>query len=271
MSHQIKTEGGFAHVMIIMMVVVLAAIGGIGYMVMNKNKAVTAKTGSKSVVVDKAIADECNKQLKDKDFCKFASNYKGLETYKTTITSTSAEGTATMNMSADGPDKTSISSLTDGKESSAFITIGKTSYTKNIADGSWTSFTNDAKTTETAEIKDDIKIDDFSNAETSESNKTQYKKVGKEACGSLTCFKYQITDTTNKPSEDYIWFDTKDFMLRRWSSKTAEGTTTMTFSYDNVKINVPSPIKETTTASGNDATMQAEIDAAMKSFQDYAE
>lgn len=267
-----NTEGGFAHLMLIVAVVVIAAIGGIGYVVMSKQKAKDSGTTatSQSAVSDKVVADACNKHLNDKDFCKFASYWKGLDNYKSTLTSTSAEGTSTIYLESESSDKSSMSTKLDGKETSAFITIGKTFYTKDLADGSWTSYTNDTKATEIVDVKEDIKINDFSSDTTADSN-IKYKKIGKEACGKLTCFKYHITDSADTKTEQFIWFDTKDFQLRRWLSKSAEGSTDMTISYDKVKITAPSPVKTSSTSTGDAAAMQAELDAAMKEYQNSIE
>jgi len=70
-----------------------------------------------------------------------------------------------------------MTTSTGGKESAAYVTIGKDSYIKDETDGSWTKFTNDAATSSTPDIKGDIKVSDFSAAELA---KTQYKKSVKK-------------------------------------------------------------------------------------------
>ena len=148
MKKQLKHESGFAHLMAVLVIVVLAAIGGIGYVVMNKQKD-KSSTGSnivQSAVSNKAITDACNKELNDKDFCKFASNWSQLSNYKTTISSTSAEGTTVMVAETENADKSKVATSTNGKEAAAYVTLGKDFYTKDEADNTWTKFTDDSTT-----------------------------------------------------------------------------------------------------------------------------
>lgn len=267
MFKQRKSESGFAPVMMLVIVVVLVAVGGAGYYVYNKNKDKnsSSSTTPAQAASNKAVNDACNTALKDKDFCKFASNWEGLTNYKTTITSNGAEGTSTMVLETENSDKTRMTTSTGGKETAAYVTIGNDSYIKDEADGSWTKFTNDSATSNTPDIKGDIKVSDFSAAELA---KTQYKKIGKEACGKLTCLKYQIVENDTPTTETFIWFDTKDFLLRRITTKEGADTSEMTMSYDKVSISTPSPVKSSSSSSDNSIPSQAEIDAAMQAAQD---
>jgi len=84
----------------------------------------------------------------------------------------------------------------------------------------------------------------------------------------LTCFKYQITDTSTPTTETFVWFDTKDFLLRRITTKDGVNTSDMTLSYDKVSISTPSPVKSSSSSSDNTVPTQAQIDAAMQAAQD---
>ena len=266
MTHTTKAQDGFAHIMLLLAAVVLVGVGGVGYYVFTKQKSSSSSMSPiVSSAANKEVNDACNKQLSDKDFCKFASNWQVLENYKSTLVSTSKTGTTTMNMETDGADKTKAVTFQDGKEISAFITIGKTFYTKDEADGSWTKFTDDSITQPSTKIKDEVKITDFKESK-AETDKTQYKKIGKEACDKLTCFKYQIIDPKTPTSEQFVWFDTRDYVMRRWLTKDIEGTTDMKLSYDKVAISAPSPIKSTTTSSSQAAELKKQIDDAMDSM-----
>lgn len=263
MTHNTKAQDGFAHIMIVLAAVVLVGVGGVGYYVLTKQKNTSSSLSPVvSSAANKESNDACNKQLKDKDFCKFASNWKVLENYKSTIVSTSKTGTTTMNMETDGADKTKAVTSQDGKEISAFITIGKTFYMKDEADGSWTKFTDDSIAQPSTKSKDTMKIANFKDAIT-ETNKTQYKKIGKEACDKFTCFKYQIIDPKTPASEQFVWFDTHDYIMRRWLTKDTAGTTDMKLSYENVTISVPSPIKSATTGGSQAAELKKQIEDAM--------
>jgi len=259
---------------VIFIIVIVLAVGGVGYYVFSKHKDSTnANLSPAEVASSKAVADACNKALNDKDFCKFASNWKGLESYKSTITTTTKDGTSAFAVEAESSTKSKTTTSTGGKESSAFVTIGNDFYTKDESDGSWTKYVGSATKEESSNIKDDIKVSDFSTDSTA-TGKTQYKKIGKEPCGNLTCFKYQVIDPSTPTTDQFIWFDTKDYLLRRWSSKDADGTTDMTISYEKVSVSVPSPIKSTidsSSSSSGGAPTQAQIDAAMKAAESFSD
>jgi outer membrane lipoprotein-sorting protein len=121
------------------------------------------------------------------------------------------------------------------------ITIDKTVYTK--AGDTWykqTAESTDKNTT------DDFKIDfeDPEDESTPEEDKTTYKSLGKEACGNLNCFKYEVIDPEQADQKNFIWFDDKDYQLRRSRTETPDGASEMTFEYDNVNIGEPSPVQE---------------------------
>jgi outer membrane lipoprotein-sorting protein len=69
-----------------------------------------------------------------------------------------------------------------------------------------------------------------------------FKNLGTEACGSLTCYKYQVSDTAI-PGKQYVWFDTSSYKLRRWQYINGSDTTDMTLSYSTVTITAPSPVQ----------------------------
>jgi hypothetical protein len=75
-------------------------------------------------------------------------------------------------------------------------------------------------------------------------DKTKYNKLGKEACGSLQCFKYEVINEGEKDSTQIIWFDDKEYKLRKMRIEAKDGNMEMEYSYDGISIQVPSPIKE---------------------------
>ena len=263
-----KDQNGIAHIMIVVVLVLVAAIGGVGYYVSTKNKDSSGKSSvSKELSAStKALDDACNKSLSDKDFCKFASNWSELTNYKSTVSTSSPEGTTVMTAETENSDKSRVVTKINGKESAAYVIIGKDFYTKDEADGAWTKYTDDSTTKPvTTNIKEDVKVSDFTNE--AETSKTKYKKIGKEACQNLTCFKYQIIDSSDLKTEQFVWFDTKDFLLRRTTTKSADGTTDMILSYGNVKVSAPSPVKSSTSATQSAADAQKQMEAAMSGFQ----
>jgi outer membrane lipoprotein-sorting protein len=72
-----------------------------------------------------------------------------------------------------------------------------------------------------------------------------FKYIGTEACGSLTCYKYQVTDSTTPSATQYVWFDNSSYKLRQWQYSDGSGNTTdMTVTYATVNITKPSPVED---------------------------
>jgi len=259
-----KNQAGLAHlVLIVLVVAVLAVIGLVGMRVMKKNKDTNSSASITGTAVkeDKQVEKACNDQLHDKNLCKFASHYSlDKVSYKATINSTSSDGNSLTTMEVDGKDNSSMVISQGGKEASAFIYLNGASYIKDENDGSWTKYpasnTQDLKDSEPTK---DIKIDtnDFT-----EKNTLTYKALGKEACGSLNCFKYQIVDSTSPKSQQFFWFDDKNYMMQRWSNKDDSGSMDMTFSYQSITIKEPSPVHEF--SASNSADLNAAIQAAQQ-------
>lgn len=235
-----RDSRGIAPVLIIVVIVAVLAAAGVGYFIYDRQKKDDLPANSSLTNQEaSAIRDECKSVIDDENLCKFAVNWSGTKSYKMTITTTSQEGPSTTTLETDEQDNTSGVVSQDGKEVSAFITIGKTSYVKDLSDGGWFKYENNAETETTFEDLEFNFEKDLPEAE-----RTQYKAEGKEACGNLECYKYQVIDPKSSDSTTTIWFDTKDFLLRRVSSTAAGSTSDITYSYEPVTITAPSPIKE---------------------------
>lgn len=228
-------QSGIAHVVIVLLVVaVLGGIGAAGYIVMTKNKKASPEAALNTAVA-KAAKEEC-KKLDDKDLCKFFSSWELSKKYR--MSSTDPGGSKSV-FELDG-DKSRIT-MTGGEYSMDVITIDKTTYTK--AGDVW--YKQTIKTPD-QDVAKDYKQDFAEPEESTETteDKTTYKSLGKEACGNLTCFKYEVVDPAHADEKQFIWFDTKDYQLRKSRSETKDGVSEQTYEYTNVKISVPSPVKE---------------------------
>ena len=228
-----NNQNGLAQVaLIIIAVLVVGVIGFTAYRLTQK------KDNTAGNDVDNALSEaaraECEKQ-NDKDLCKFFTNWKASEQYR--MTSTDSSGAKSV-FEIDG-NKTRM--VMAGEMNYEVISIDQTTYTK--AGDVW--YKQTAATPDQAN-PNDYRVDFDEPAEEGETapDKTTYKSLGKEACGSLNCFKYEVIDPDNTNEKNFIWFDDKDFKLRRSLTETSEGTSEMTFEYDNVKVSEPSPVKE---------------------------
>lgn len=180
------------------------------------------------------------------------------------MVNTSPEGSSTMVIEVDANQNSRTVSTSNGTEIAAFVYLNKTTYVKDYTDGAWTKFTT-TDSTEDTNPSDELDFTFDNEPSDAAANKTEYKSLGKEACGSLNCFKYQIIDPAAPGDESIVWFDDKDYKLRRYSFKNAEGSTDMTYSYESVTITEPSPIKEMPT--GMDAATQAQVEEALRVYE----
>jgi hypothetical protein len=215
---------------IVVGVVVLAALGFVGYRMTTKNEA---------PVANKAAKQQCEKE-NDKDLCKFIAGWKELKQFRLVITNTSEGKTDKSTFEFDAKNSHLISQVNDGP-SYEFMNIGAFLYTK-AADGTWwkqQSPNGDANAAE------GYKSDFEAPSDTNDPAKPKYEKQGKEACGKLTCFKYKVTDPAHSGETTYIWFDDDDYLLRRQRVEGSDGSVSeQVFSYEKVKISEPSPVKE---------------------------
>ncbi len=230
-----KNQRGFGHVGLIFAVAVVLAVGGVGYFVYNKNKA-----GS---TVDRAIQDAIKNakcEYDDADLCKFFASYKVQNYYTINTVSEDSGKKSTSVMKMEGGDKSHLQ--LGGDTPYEVITIGKTTYIKG-ADGTWWKRTA-AEAGPTPDYATDLDTD-FDEPENAESAKSTFKKLGKEKCGDLTCFKYQQIDTVENPSTTmYFWFDDKDYQTRRTVQESDGYKADSTYSYAKISITEPSPVKE---------------------------
>lgn len=226
-------------VIIIVVIAVLAALG-LGFFFL-KDAILSAK-GLNGQVLNP------NCRLNDKDLCKFMSNFKGLENMSAKTESTINGKKNETLTEVQGSDKIHMITTVEGKEEYNIIVIGNTTYTKDYTDNKWWKSTQEeTPDTQSKEDWNDAFEESVNNAE----DKTTYKKIGKEACGKLTCFKYQVIDPAMTDSTEYIWFDTKKYSLRKTRSEGKDGVVTeTTYTYENINITEPSPTKEMTNPAG---------------------
>ncbi len=229
-----KDNRGIAHLELIVLVVVVALIGGAGYLVYSKNKDNGGTNSSLSDAVKEA-AKNCD--LDDKDLCKFFASWTDTEKMRMISTSTADGETTTMTFEKDG-DKTYLKS--EGGMSYEVITIGDTTYTK-APNGTWWKQTHKANDQDSP--VGDIDIDFEEPSSSDEAEATRYEKLGKEACGNLSCFKYQVI-TPGSDGTEYLWFDDKDYLVRKTRTEYEGTVSEVTFEYDNISISEPSPVRE---------------------------
>jgi hypothetical protein len=221
-------------ILIVGIVIIVAVVGFVGMRVFNKSS--NSITGGVSNEIAKKIA-EANCEYDDKDLCKFFVSFKEHKQYSMTTTTT-GEDAGTSVFETDN-DKTHMQ--LQGSMQYEVISQGRTTYTKDPSDGKWWKQTlpeSQANPTDDAAPE----LEEPKAEETKD--QTTYKKLGTEACGKLSCFKYEVIDPKNTDTKEFIWFDTKDYQLRKTRSEGAKSVTEGVFEYNNVKVDIPTNVKE---------------------------
>lgn len=127
------------------------------------------------------------------------------------------------------------------QEQANVVVYNGTTYLKDYSDGQWIKYaSNDPSKPEVTDLKKEFAKGDF---KSDSGQKITYTKIGSEACGNLKCYKYQVKDP-DTPGDNFLWFDTKDYLLRRITLKDQSSSTDMTITYATVNITEPSPTKE---------------------------
>lgn len=236
-----SSQKGFAHLGIILAVAGVLVIGGlVTWRFLDAQKS-DGSTSLSTELAKKLASANC--EYDDKELCKFFVGWKEHKQYKMVSTTTDKESgkKSTMTYEIDGDNTHSI--LT-GEYASETIMIGtRTIYTKT-PNGTWWKQTSPETEAPTTDTTPSVDLEEPEGEESKTKDTSSYKSLGKEACGSLTCFKYQIVDTNRPESTEYIWFDTKSYQLRRSLSEDATFSSNTTFSYDGVTVKAPANAKE---------------------------
>lgn len=257
---------GISKTVVLVIVAIVLVAGGGFYFITQRGGGVSNPLSS---MMGKALNPNC--EYKDPDLCKFFNNFKELENYSMMTTSKSGGTTMESKFESQGKDKSHIVSSESGKENMNMITIGDTTYTKDFSDNKWFKHTYKPDPNITP-IKAESDVKDTFDDKKQIEDKTEYKAQGKEACGNLTCFKYQVVSPQDDGATTYIWFDDREYMLRKQTTTDKDGNSTeSTFAYDAVSITEPSPVKEGEPGIGNIPGMTEEdkkaIQDAQKSMQ----
>lgn len=227
------------NIVIIISSILLVVVAGLAVWLFVFKDDSNPETNNASSKTSQAEIDSCEKNINDKDLCKFFASWKEVEKFKAVSTNISDGVSSVSTIKVDG-DNSHI--ILEGDYPMEIITIGDDSYTK--AGDVWWKESNKA-----AQPDDDenytIDTGDY-NYEESEMDNLDYKKLGKESCGEFSCFKYQMLDMSdNEILSHYVWFDDSSYMIRKVSTENIDGTSTeQVFSYEDFTISIPSPVQE---------------------------
>lgn len=220
---------------ILWVIVVVIVVGGGVWL------ATKGEEGPKASNINKELQSKCMTEVNDELFCKFAGAFGNVEAFKVMATSTSDQGTYSSEILTDAKDNNQMIIKQNDQEQINIVTYNGTTYLKDYTDGQWIKYAaNDPNKPEVTDLKKEFAKGNF---KSDSGQKITYTKVGTEACGNLKCYKYQVKDP-DTPGDNFLWFDTKDYLLRKITLKDSSSSTEMTVNYETVNITEPSPTKE---------------------------
>ena len=214
----------------------------------------------------------------DPDLCKFinrgtkADYFNG--TFAGSFMTTNGDGTIMKSeWEMDRETASRMANYENDNETFHMIIMKDIVYVKDPNDGSWwkqqqpkqprTNATDPPDTFDPEEYKKKT-IEEI----TQESAQSTYTFIGKEACEQRSCFKYEVKNADRSDTKEYIFFDDKEYILRKSISEKDDGSRTeTTYAYGNVSIKEPKPIKEA--APGQNIFFQQVEDNAINQELEY--
>jgi outer membrane lipoprotein-sorting protein len=221
----ISNSRGAGHIVAVIAIVVVAAVAAGGWFVFNQNQfGGPAKDAIKAAKCD----------YDDKDLCRYFAAWKANVPTRMTMEQKIENTTMKTIIESDGKNTRLVS---EGAVFTETISTDKGTFNRIVKDGTWWK------------VYDESQFNDISEAlnmdEPSKEEAKQYKSLGKEACGDMTCFKYEYTDKEANNAKTTVWFDDKEYLSRRAETKGEEaGLFKAVFTYDNIKIQTPADYKE---------------------------
>lgn len=285
-SRSIKSYyGNLSPVLIIVVVVAVAVIAGAAFFLFGRgNSPLGSKMGGSgsSLMMQKVSEDDfayIEDELLRKHFAAQANQTK----FRIQSTSSGLGGSSTMEYDM-SDDSFKFRTMMSGEGlQSDMIVIGDTTYIKDFTDNKWWK-----QTTQPGELDDSVEsqIEEYQTdpvEDQQEFQGMQYKNLGEEPCGNLTCHKYEETNPVmTDGGTRTFWFDTKDYLMRKEEAGYGEFSSSSEYSYDNISVEAPSPTKDVPEGrniyeymGGGSATPQSEsmpsqeeINAMMKQYQE---
>lgn len=250
MKNSRKDQLGVTHLLLVLVVVIVVAVVGFaGWQVASKHKKTsnssTPAVSSSTKAVANAAQSSCETKYHDKDLCKFvaAQEAQPFDKASTVVTMTASDtnGTSNIVLSSDGKGNNSLTMTGSSPGALNSVTLDGHTYIQTEAGGAWVDegASPSSSSTSSSSESSDSSLKSFA----ADVLGFGYTKVGKEACGPLTCFKYQIVDTATPGTTQYCWFDTKDYLLREYKTHDSNGDLDMKIAYQKVTITKPSPIQ----------------------------
>lgn len=223
------------------LLLLLAVLAGLAFYFLSKNQALDETGQVQDQEEAKELVTDCPY---DREVCTYMAAQAKAMSQGVIVTTTIQMPDQTKNVSEmkmDGVGNFEVASYVGDKLQSSMIVFEKQTYIKDLTDGSWytlPSFVDNA-----ADSPDEA-VSELQATYQEPSADFKMTKVGTEACGDLTCDKYEMSQAGEVEGQLYVWIDTKERLARQMETKTAQGSSMMIYRYEKVKITKPEPIKE---------------------------
>lgn len=243
MSKKLRADQrGVAHLLyVVLVLVVVAGIGFAAWRISDKHKATTVGSAAVSTTANtaasKAAVSSCLSTYHDSRLCNFAANSTSFEktAYTASVTSTQSGTTSNLTLASDGKGNTKLTGTANGETFNS-VTLNGVTYLQSGGTGPYIEYPT-GSTAPTTDPTSSMNIGVGNSGIT-------FKYLGTAACGSLTCYKYQVADSTMPGTTQYVWFDNSNYQLRQWQATDSSGNTTdMTITYGSVNITAPTDVE----------------------------
>ncbi|HSW37483.1 MAG TPA: hypothetical protein VLG37_03910 [Candidatus Saccharimonadales bacterium] len=248
----IKQQAGVTSiVLVIVLVLIIGGAGVLGWQRVKKPKPAATTSAPKQSIVNPEAQATCRQLYPDSDFCKFAGSWDAsLNSYKVSLKSNFPTTTFDLKVLHDSNGNFSFTGTRDGtNQLPTMVYFDGDYYIKQPSDTAWKEYPHDKTAILDREFNPTLqfKVDFKSQADKPTAERLIIKNLGKEKCGELTCFKYQLTDPSSKPKEfieAFFWFDDQDYFLRKYSSKVTGGSSREAeFFATSELVTQPTPVK----------------------------
>lgn len=240
-----KSSRGFGVIEIVVAVVIIGLIAAGAMVYLQSQKSDEDAHAGHSSAEHKEMMEHCEAEIDDELLCKTFSSWVSTSSEPYTLTSNSGVGTdneSFMTLKSHGDNSHSIMEF-DGQTMES-MTVDGVSYMK--MDGQW--YRQDPVEGDDHHMDgmdEDLTDEVDSLFEEEKAAKTEYNRLGTEACGDATCVKYEIY-TTDEPDDKYtIWVDEDKARVMRMQMSDGEGgIVDMMYTYGPVDITAPADAKD---------------------------
>jgi hypothetical protein len=214
----------------IVAILIVAALAAGGWWAYGQGFGNSAYNLPGKATLDKGAKSSCMSKYKDNNLCQFLATDAASIPYEATL-NLHTKSTDTVTTLMGNGDKNSVT-IKDksGKEITSAVQVGKDSYVKDPSSGKWSKSTGAQSSNNPLQPGKNL----LGNP------KNSYKLIGKEKCGNLQCFKYQVTNSDDKELQQYFWFDIRGHVLRHTHTVSRQYESDLLIDYKPVTVNAPS-------------------------------